>query len=509
MKEKVFNWIDLHKEELITDLRDIVRIKSVSTDTPCVKQALTQFLAIAQRMGFITKSVLDDRVGIVEWGNGKETIGVLVHLDVVAAGEREKWSCDPFEGIIEKDFLYGRGTVDDKGPAVASLYALKALKESGIDFHKKVQIVIGTQEETEWTEMQEYVRSFPLPDFGFTPDGNFPISNREKGYVDVEFRFEKPYTAGTNGLQILSLQGGSATNTIPACAKAFLGGNELQMAALRNFWLRDSPEAYSNISFLKFEENNSIAVITAEGKSAHSSQPQKGINAIERLCEFLNNCLSEITSLSDVARFIDGKKEDAYGRKWGLYWMQDIFDGEFFDHTTIAPTLLKTTNDSFIINYNLRTSPPIDRPMLQSIFSESLKGYRATYEITEYKPPLLVSSKKPFLEIMAKAYEEVSLADTVAKASADTVAKSSTERAGKTVVTNRFSLVYGTTYAKAMPDFVCWGPLFPGDQDRCHEEDESISLPQLIKATKVYALGLARMVEEENALKSGIIHSDG
>ena len=106
---------------------------------------------------------------------------------MVPEGDREKWNTDPFELVLKDGHLYGRGVVDDKGPVIASLYAMKYLKDSGVQPDKKIMLIVGTREEIVWEDMDHFKEEFPLPDYGFSPDGAFPIYNRENGYMeDVE-----------------------------------------------------------------------------------------------------------------------------------------------------------------------------------------------------------------------------------------------------------------------------------------------------------------------------------
>ena len=150
-------------------------------------------------------------------------------MDVVDAGNRELWICDPFEGQVIDGKIYGRGAVDDKGPLIACLHAMKAVMEEERPFHKKVQMVIGTQEEVEWTDMDAYVTKYPLPDYGFTPDGEFPMCNIEKGGVDPVLRFPVSDSGEneTGGLQVKEIRGGTAANIVPGECEAVLSDGSI------------------------------------------------------------------------------------------------------------------------------------------------------------------------------------------------------------------------------------------------------------------------------------------
>ena len=239
------------KEEeanLLEDLAKLVSIKSRSVEREVCEEALRFMLGRAEEMGFETHMGKYGDVGTVVLGDGPEAIGVLVHVDVVPEGNVENWDTDPFELTLVDGHLYGRGVVDDKGPAVASLYSLKYLKDRNIPLTKKIVLIIGTSEEIEWHDMEHFKEEFKLPDYGFSPDGAFPIFNRENGYMDVELIFTEPGLKGDE-----NISGGSAVNSIPALASAVIGGE----------------------------------LLTYEGENAHSSVPYMGLNAIALMCEDL------------------------------------------------------------------------------------------------------------------------------------------------------------------------------------------------------------------------------
>lgn len=79
-------------------------------------------------MGFQTRDV-DGHCGWCEYGEGEEMVAVLCHLDVVPAGDG--WHYPPYDCTWAEGRIYGRGVIDDKGPAAAALYALKAVRDSG------------------------------------------------------------------------------------------------------------------------------------------------------------------------------------------------------------------------------------------------------------------------------------------------------------------------------------------------------------------------------------------
>ena len=126
---------------------------------------------------------IDNYAGDFEFGQGDEVLGIFAHLDVVPAGSG--WDTDPYEPVIKDGKLYARGSSDDKGPTMACYYALKIIKELELPVSKRVRFIVGTDEESGWGDMDYYFAHNGLkdPDFGFSPDAEFPIINGEKGNI--------------------------------------------------------------------------------------------------------------------------------------------------------------------------------------------------------------------------------------------------------------------------------------------------------------------------------------
>lgn len=228
---------------MIDAVKKLVSIPSIS-GTPEVEEALECALAIADELGFRTKNC-GGKLGYAEIGQGEEMMGILCHLDVVPTGG--EWKHDPFGGEIEDGRIYGRGVMDDKGPAAAALFAMKDILESGLRLNKRVRIIFGCQEETgEWEDMDYYKEHEEIPTFGFTPDADFPAIYGEKGILMVRLSMD----AEKSGFRALS--GGEAPNMVADWAKAVLADG---------------------------------TVLETAGTAAHGSTPEEGENAITKLME--------------------------------------------------------------------------------------------------------------------------------------------------------------------------------------------------------------------------------
>lgn len=212
-----------HRDAYLNDLKDLIAIQSVRDDSkktadaplgPGPANALQAFLKLAERDGFETTN-LDNLAGFVEYGTGDETVAILAHVDVMPAGEG--WDTDPFKLTIKDGNAFGRGTSDDKGPALACYYGLKILKEQGIKLNKKIRFILGTDEESGWTGMTHYFKTQPEPTMGFSPDAEFPLINGEKGNVSFTLTM-----AGENGgeFTLKSFTAGLRENMVPRDAHA-------------------------------------------------------------------------------------------------------------------------------------------------------------------------------------------------------------------------------------------------------------------------------------------------
>lgn len=220
------------KDELIQETRNLLKIKSVlneeekTEEAPFgsgVKEALDYMLALGDKDGFVVKNV-GNVAGHIEFGQGSELIGILCHVDVVPEGDG--WSSAPFAAEIRDGKIYARGAMDDKGPTMAAYFAMKIVKELGLPLNKRVRMIIGTDEESEWRCVERYFKEEEMPSMGFAPDADFPIIHAEKGIADFDFVYPvKDFAAERKDqgkFEVLSFQSGRRYNMVPDYAKAVL-----------------------------------------------------------------------------------------------------------------------------------------------------------------------------------------------------------------------------------------------------------------------------------------------
>ena len=409
-------FFEKEKPKLLEDLGKLIAIKSRSVERESCEEALDFMLKLAEDMGFETRKGSYGDVGTVTMGEGPETIGILVHVDVVPEGNLEGWRTDPFELVLKDGILYGRGVVDDKGPAMASLYAMKYLKERNLPLTKKIMLIVGTREEIVWEDMDHFKEEFDLPDYGFSPDGAFPIYNRENGYMDVELIFNEPGLKGDE-----EITGGTAHNSIPAMASCLLGGERLEY----------------------------------EGKNAHSSAPYMGINAIALMCEDL----AQKTDWGFAKFMAKYFPEMAYHSN--LKFLMSDGNLRNDESTFMVPTMISQDGQKVTVSINVRNDFKLpSKSVLDALEEKSSEG---DYEIKtiEILEPIWVDEDLSWIRRMKKV-----LADNGVKGEC------------------RFAP--GCTYAKSIPNTVCFGPLFDDDPEGAHLDNEGQSLESYIRSAEIY-----------------------
>ena len=325
------------------------------------KKALNFFLNLAKDMGFETVNY-DNYAGEVYYGEGEE-IGIIGHLDVVPTGIG--WNTDPFT-LVEKDgFLYARGIMDDKGPCLLALYALKELKDSGVKVNKKFRLFVGCNEETGWQDFEYLKTKTTMPEFGISPDGNFPVGYAEKGITVFDFSFPtlKNFT---------DIKGGTVINAVCdyACVKALPGGINKKLLDKYGLKLKDD------------------FIIESFGKSAHGSTPHLGKNALKPLFEYL---LEMGENVKNVVDYLFNDKAKVFDMKTP--------QGE----VTFSPDLIEERDGKIIISCDCRIPAPLKNEDVFKIFDTF--GIDYTYIVKH--EPMMVDKDGWFVKTLANAYNSI------------------------------------------------------------------------------------------------------
>ncbi len=294
-KQQIEAWIDGHREEFLEDLRALCRIRSVTGPAeenapygPGPAKALDKAIELCRGYGFRVQDH-DRRVLTADCGPEDRTLDILAHLDVV--DENTGWDSDPYEPVIRDDgYIYGRGVADDKGGAVAALYALRCVKELGLPMTRGVRLILGTDEECGSSDVDYYYRhNTPAPNT-FTPDAEFPVGNAEKGMYRLRFR--KTWERDTAVPRVASLTGGVQINAIPTEASAVIAGMEPM-----HLMAGAAPLCAELGATCRVEEAPGGAKLTVVGRGCHAAHPETGVNGNTVLLRVLTELpLADVSS---------------------------------------------------------------------------------------------------------------------------------------------------------------------------------------------------------------------
>ena len=452
------------KEAFLDDTVRLLKIESVldeesaTEEAPLgkgVKEALDFMLKKGKESGFSVKNV-DNLAGHIEYGDGKEMIGILCHLDVVPAGDG--WTYPPFGGTIEGGRLYGRGSLDDKGPTMAAFYALKAVKESGLPLSKRIRLILGTDEESHWRCVTRYFEKEEMPTMGFAPDADFPIIIAEKGIADFDLLFHGPDDNERGALQVERFAAGRRYNMVPDWAEAQLaGGPDLQAVA----------EQFSR--FLKekglsgdWRMEGDTLRLQMKGKSAHAMEPFNGVNAALHLAAFL----AGITSHRYFSFIRDYLFDDVYGNRLGISGSDDISG-----RLTVNAAIFSFENGKGKIGLNFRY--PVTYKMKEQLEKVAERAGKYGFSPGNFSDsrPHYVDSESVLVKTLKKVYEE---------------------QTGKEA---KLLAIGGGTYARSLQSGVAFGPLFPGRPDTAHQANEFVEIDDLLEAAAIYARAIYELAK--------------
>lgn len=451
--------IESYEDMMVEKLCEIVSIPSVEgkpqMDMPFGKEvdrALKYTLNLSEEIG-LTPLNVDNYAGHADYGNGEETLGIILHLDVVPAGN--DWTVDPFNPKkLENGKIYGRGTTDNKGPLIAVLFAIKAIIDSKIVPKKKIRVIYGTNEETRWEGINYYLEKFDSPDFTIVPDAVFPMIYAEKGIADIIYKAQ----IIDDLIEVKEFEGGNALNSVPDYAKIRIASQENVIVDLKKkldgFVV---PEKFS----LSYVIEKSTIEISVKGVPAHASVPEDGANAICCLANILVNILPKETSLFKVVSFIDSYMplDDYNGKEAGVY-----FEDEPSGKLTYNLGTLKMKDGTIEIASNIRYPVTMDYDNMVSALKQLCQENGMEFSQYDHLKPIYQPLDSLTAKTLLNAYEVVT---------GDKESKPISIGAG--------------TYARAMKNAIAYGGQMQNDEVTPHQNDEYITIDSLIMMTKIYA----------------------
>lgn len=450
-------YFTLHRQEFIGDLCRLLKIESVKGapaphapygEGPAA--ALDEAMAMARDCGF-TVTDHDRRVMTADMNDAPAGVDILAHLDVVPGGEG--WTVtSPFVPVIKGDLIYGRGTSDDKGPAVAALYAMRAVKALNIPLRKNVRLILGTDEECGSSDAEWYYARNDEAPMTFSPDADFPLVNVEKGRIHGRLSAVCP--AGEALPRVSAFRCGERSNVVSLTAEADVSGlTAAQAAPVAVQCERDTGVTY------RLTDTARGLHVSAEGVSAHGSTPDKGNNPLTGLIELLcrlplardgaAECLAALRRL-----FPHGGHE---GTALGIARKDELAGS-----TTVALTVLHLENGALSAEFDARLSLAATEENTAAVLRRTLSDAGFTYTCSATEPHC-VPADSPLVQTLLRCYETY------------------TGQKGEPLAMG------GATYVHNLKNGVAFGCIPPGADTHMHGADEWMSIDTLLLSAKMFA----------------------
>jgi predicted dipeptidase len=476
-----------NQQAVIASIGTMVAIPTVRNVQvpPHESPAIIEFGKLVEKMahdfGLAYRNV-DNRIFEVSLkGKGSEEFGILTHADVVPAVLSE-WvlddgtRLDPFKMARVGDYLYGRGTIDDKGSIAAVLYAMKAVKDSGLPIDRSIRLMIETTEETGGDAMVYYRTKTQLPAYNIVLDSKYPAVVAEKGSGALKVFFPAE-TADGASTAITAMSGAASANAISQTATATLKGGDLAAVAAKL-------EAAKPAFLQKYEgQGGKFAIDIARGAdsielkvtgvSAHGSRPEEGVNPLPRLALFLQESGAPLAAnhYLKAVKYIDGLYGTGYlGEKMGLGYKDD-----FMGPLTFSPNLIRMGADGKLeVTVNVRMPRGRTPDELKTQVAARINDWAATNQVkleVNYDQGnwMARDPKGAWLSTLLDIYGDT------------------TGLEAKPVPTA------GSTTAKLMPNAINFGPAMPGKKYTAHNAKEYKEVPDLDADMQMFTEMLVRI----------------
>lgn len=473
---KVSNWFELHKDELVKDIMRLVRIASVSNPEAEQKPfgaecrlCMDEMLKIGEEHGFYTENY-EYYVGSIgakekDWDN---MIGFWNHLDVVPVGNY--WEYESFEPILKEHFLIGRGSQDNKGPAIGILYMMQCLRELNIELKHQLCLFVGCDEERGMSDLAYYTTHYKTPKMSMIADSGFPVCYGEKGIIEGRMLWKD-----IAGKTLLDCGGGSASNMIPDTAYGvFVYSAELE----KELKQKNLTENIGETVFYEIQQykGQRAIKITARGTSKHSAFPEGSQNAIYELAKLVGSMQSMDGKLQKFFGSLAYLSEEYYGKNFQISY-QDEVSGK----TTCAATVLKQEQGCISLHFNIRYAITDNSEKIMESMTKIAKEQGGVWELERDSAPNYFPKEHPAVDILTGIYNEIT---------------------GE----NKESFVMGGgTYARKLPNAFAYGiggmtesqedkavkaRLFKPGHGGAHEPDEALNVRLLLEAMKIYTMAV-------------------
>lgn len=452
-------------EHMVKDLQEMVGFRTFvveGTENWNAPEFLRQREWLQNRaaeLGLDFKSY-DGRVEEITLGGSKPILALLTHGDVQGV-EGQQWSSPPFEARLVNGRIIGRGTEDDKGPIVASLYAMAALRDADWPLDSTIRLLIANGEESSWDEIPYYLERAPKPERTIGIDAAYPVTHAQKGYGVLTFRAQPVAEPRPGKWRIAKMSGGSGMSIIAERGEALLErtgtakdrtGALDELSRLAAKWAKAHPPAKLAVS-----REGDLLKVTAEGRGGHSSAPASGHNALGDLTAFLATLNLRMDSWGALAAFTGiaaGTETD--GKSLGIAHRDEVM-GEL----TSNLSFLREDKGAPVAEINIRVPRGITKDQIQGRLADrsaafaKRSGATVAAETAILSEPHIAPAEGPLVSGLLAVWQEV------------------TGTPGRPIA------IGGGTQARLFPGGVDFGPATDMEHYRGHGTDEYLTPEEL------------------------------
>lgn len=458
-----------YADSIVRDLRELIGFRTFHVegrdnwDAPEFLRQRAWLESRAVALGLEFGSV-DGRVEEITLPGGSRVIGVLTHGDVQDV-RGQQWSVPPWEGRLAEGRVYGRGSEDDKGPIVTTLYVFAALRDSGWPLESTLRLLVANGEECCWDEIPYYLERRSPPDVTIGFDASYPVTHAQKAWCRLTLTvspdpagFELREVAAQGAWHVVSMRGGDGLSIIPERGEALLYRPDAGVGAIDELrrtadrWAAENPPAR-----IVIEREGELVRVLAIGRGGHSSTPEVGRNALGDLTAFLLHATTPLGSSGALAHALGvwvGTETD--GQALGLAHRDEVMGA-----LTVNLAYLEQHEGAPGSRLTLRVPRGLDRESIERQLArlaaefEAKHGVALEVEVYMPSPPHLVPADGPLVETLLRVWESV------------------TGEPGRPVA------IGGGTQSRLFPDGVDFGPAHSMERYRGHGPDEYMTVCEI------------------------------
>ena len=458
-RKEIRAYLEAHKEELVSDICELMKIDSERGEAAEGRpfgegpyEGLMAGARVLEKNGFVVNNC--DNYCIDTVLNGKELqLDILCHLDVVPAGDGWRIT-EPFSPLVQDGKIFGRGSSDDKGPAMAALYAMKAVRDLGIPLEKDVRLILGSDEECGSSDIAYYFGKKAHAPMSISPDADFPLIFLEKGSLHTTFTasFERESALP----RVTALRSGIKVNVVPAAAEAEIEGLTVEMLAP----CAAAAEARTGVRMTLHELENGRVLVQAAGLGAHAAGPMDGNNALTALLSFLSGLELADTPSSSLLRKISAlfPHGDFYGKALGVA-REDEISGKL----TLTLDLFSMDEKGLSGTFDCRSCVSANDENTKDVIFKRLEEAGLQHDNDPMNPPHYVPRDSVLVQTLLASYEKIT---------------------GKK---EEPLAIGGGTYVHHIENGVACGCADPAVDNHMHGPDEFVIIEQLLMSAEIYA----------------------